>query len=42
MKGLEGEIGYPREKNCKRTDVPMVKIDDIINNRIVPMLSYVN
>ena len=35
-KGLEGGKDYPREKNSKRTDVPMVKIDGIINNSIGP------
>ena len=35
VKGLEEEKDYPREKKSERTDVPTVKIHNIIDNRIV-------
>jgi len=36
VKGLGKEKDYPDHKKSKRTDVSMVKIDDIIRNRITP------
>lgn len=36
VKGLDAEKSYKRKKKSRRTDVPMIKVDDIISNRIIP------
>ena len=34
VKGLDAEKSYPSGKKSRRTDVPMIKVDDIIDNKI--------